>query len=741
MKSYLLQPLRGRDRTDKKTDRTVSPINDNVEKKRTVAGGLIRAIERSPIVSRSTGQSLAAKPKIKIIEKENNLTRSPENHDTSFEEEEKRIRRENLIKEFIMILGRKSEAVESEARLWFFDALRRSHKVYDVHLSYALELRNTTLKTSMLKMWKRATEKHKFRSKLIKNFARTIERACKCKFEEIYEDSIRKIKNVKRLPHTRPTKKVNIPANLNKTSGSTTQYSSNMQALNNSKEAALQRSPQRNSPKKSIIPEARAVVGSSHSNLKKASTSTSRQIKPKPEEAVKTHELPSKKESIPPRPATPVRTSKAKQEPRSSKLAKKESPPRNDTLSARKVKERPPIKILNSSVDESIAKKSSIRNEGIRALSRSTDRQLGEHKKMGVGQLIPKIKTNSLIAPSNGIIVIEKSKSQTSTTTAQSSMIDTMVSDKNLVLDKASILTETHQSASQPTQQNMISRHQDMKNRLLEQIRAREAEAEDEECEDSEESEHASVHRPVPSPVPDSSQTTRLPEVDNLRESRDGQNQHPGLGYPPSDEGRKPVNQSMLSDNASTKVSIQDTGNMSHASIKQRYLDEIQAFKANHSALLSLPKSQEKPNIFFNSLTDKSKDEHLEEELDSILDPKTEQKLFRLQYRKAFRMKAYFSINPRQLFESFLQNFIRNYEEQKERDELLGKKKLQRILAAWKSIPSDPVSKPNKSLTQEIKKESKGEQKIEKADSLALPPQLEQEYMILAAEFRKVINI
>ncbi len=658
MKSYLLHPVRGRDRTDKKIDRTVSPINDNIDKKRAVTGGVNKIIERSPIVSRSIGQSISQKPKIKIVDKDNNRTHSPEANDISFEEEEKRIRRENLMKEFAMILAKKAEAVESEANVYFFDALRRSHKVYDVYLSYALELRGTSLKTSFLKMWKKATEKHKFRSKLIKNFVRNIERVCKGKFEEVYEDTFRKVKATKRLPHSRVSKKPAIPSNLNKTSGSTGPYNSNVHTLNISKEAALQKSPQRNSPKKSVNIESRAIVGSSHSNLKKASTNTSRNLKQKPDEIVKIQDPPIKKENIIPRSVTPVRPTKTKQEPKSSKLAKKESPTKIEApASSQKMKDRHHIKILNSSVDDTISKKSIVsRTEGMKALSRSTDRNLGDDMKISVGNLIPKLKINSMVPPRNGLVQIEKSKSQTSTTTAQSSVIDVIDTtvnteknriiqpDKNLFHDKVVVQIEEKYpdaNSAQPTQQNMISRHQDMKNRLLEQIRAREAE-DDEEYEGSDDSEHASVHRPVPSPIPENSHLIRSPENNQQPTSGNANYSLSGSGYLTSQECTKPVNQSIVSENASTKVSIHDAGNMSHASIKQRYLDEIQAFKANHSALLNLPKSKEKekPNIFFNSLTDRSKDEHIEEELDSILDPKIEQKLFRLQYRKAFRTKA-----------------------------------------------------------------------------------------------------
>ena len=78
-------------------------------------------------------------------------------------------------------------------------------------------------------------------------------------------------------------------------------------------------------------------------------------------------------------------------------------------------------------------------------------------------------------------------------------------------------------------------------------------------------------------------------------------------------------------------------------SIKQRYLEEIQAFKANHSAMLNQPKPKEEAktnNIFFSSVTDRERDDLADFDVDSIVSPKQEQKLFRLQYRKGFRLKA-----------------------------------------------------------------------------------------------------
>lgn len=147
--------------------------------------------------------------------------------------EEQRIRRENLIKDFVMILGRKSDHIEFQAKKGLIDALYKCHKVYDVHLEYANELRETSLKTRLISNWKAAIQKYKFRSKLVKNFARVLERCYKPKFDEVFQEAIKRIKTIKRIPQSRSNKISKQSPNLNKTqnlsallSGTTNLYSS-----------------------------------------------------------------------------------------------------------------------------------------------------------------------------------------------------------------------------------------------------------------------------------------------------------------------------------------------------------------------------------------------------------------------------------------------------------------------------------------------------------------------------------
>lgn len=74
--------------------------------------------------------------------------------------------------------------------------------------------------------------------------------------------------------------------------------------------------------------------------------------------------------------------------------------------------------------------------------------------------------------------------------------------------------------------------------------------------------------------------------------------------------------------------------------MKQRYLDEIQSNQNITAEMTKIPEKYiEKPNIFYNSITEKDPAKSKQEEHDT-LDAKSEHKLFTLMTRKNFRMKA-----------------------------------------------------------------------------------------------------
>ena len=101
-------------------------------------------------------------------------------------------------------------------------------------------------------------------------------------------------------------------------------------------------------------------------------------------------------------------------------------------------------------------------------------------------------------------------------------------------------------------------------------------------------------------------------------------------------------NLSVASENLHQKNPHGSSGHSSfvHSNMKQRYLEEIQAAKTKSGigVVLEDQEPKEEPNIFFHSLSDRNQqpaDQQAEEE-----DPKLEQKLFKLAYRKRFRTKA-----------------------------------------------------------------------------------------------------
>ena len=70
MKSYLLQPLRAKERNDKSASRPVSPIPDPAEKKKVNPVVVSKQHDRGVSgLGKSAAISVSGKPKIKNIEK------------------------------------------------------------------------------------------------------------------------------------------------------------------------------------------------------------------------------------------------------------------------------------------------------------------------------------------------------------------------------------------------------------------------------------------------------------------------------------------------------------------------------------------------------------------------------------------------------------------------------------------------------------------------------------------------
>lgn len=98
------------------------------------------------------------------------------------------------------------------------------------------------------------------------------------------------------------------------------------------------------------------------------------------------------------------------------------------------------------------------------------------------------------------------------------------------------------------------------------------------------------------------------------------------------------------------------------------------------------------------------------------------------------------------IFESFLQNYIKNFEEQETNNSLMGRKKLGRIFSSWKSLQPPKKGRTTTKLHADSKTtvKSKPMKVIEtvksSSESTSLNPMLEQEYMVLVTEFRRVTS-
>ena len=110
------------------------------------------------------------------------------------------------------------------------------------------------------------------------------------------------------------------------------------------------------------------------------------------------------------------------------------------------------------------------------------------------------------------------------------------------------------------------------------------------------------------------------------------------------------------------------------------------------------------------------------------------------------------------LFEGFLQNFIKNFEDQERIDHDLKQKKLTRFFSNWKKqsigevrrivneIPqqatskTQPKQKPDLSPTPTVQKQARSTTNPND-EMYNLHPDLERDYMLLVVEFRKVASI
>jgi hypothetical protein len=221
----LLQPVRSKEvaRTDKRAERPAPSTPDFDKKKKIIAhiSPISKIVEKEnrsvakPVVqfnssthpepsNRSSAQKPGSKSKPKAAEKDEKKGRALESSeitDHSFEEEEKRIRRESLIKDFLIILLHKDASVQEDSKRFLWEYLKKNSKVHDVHVTYADELREVNLKKKFLSNFSIAAENHKFRFKLVRNFSRILSRLWKKPLDEVMAHGFKEVKNVKRQLH------------------------------------------------------------------------------------------------------------------------------------------------------------------------------------------------------------------------------------------------------------------------------------------------------------------------------------------------------------------------------------------------------------------------------------------------------------------------------------------------------------------------------------------------------------
>ena len=91
------------------------------------------------------------------------------------------------------------------------ESLRKYSRIYDIHLAYSTELRETSLKVAFFRNLIEATKRYSFHKKLMRNFVRIINRPLKVHAEAVLKQSFNQIKNLKVSLFKPSTKEVRKP--------------------------------------------------------------------------------------------------------------------------------------------------------------------------------------------------------------------------------------------------------------------------------------------------------------------------------------------------------------------------------------------------------------------------------------------------------------------------------------------------------------------------------------------------
>lgn len=121
--------------------------------------------------------------------------------DDSFELQERKIRRETLLKDLLLTVARKLSQRSRDNLVDTLDSLKKNSQVYTIRLSCAEEFREVALKTKFLTTFKLASEKYQFRVRLIRNFVRVFERLTKPSLVNVISHAFASVQTAKRALH------------------------------------------------------------------------------------------------------------------------------------------------------------------------------------------------------------------------------------------------------------------------------------------------------------------------------------------------------------------------------------------------------------------------------------------------------------------------------------------------------------------------------------------------------------
>lgn len=581
------------------------------------------------------------KPKIKIMEKEavgidkriQLLKKEFEAEDRrearledSFEEQEKRIRRENLLKDFSLLLSRKWSRTESTSKIALLEYLKKNSKIHEVHCSYACELRDANLKRWLLDLWMQAAEKHRFRTKLVRNFARIFNRLLKPHAEAQMQEGVKAIRAVKKPLHRagqRAKPKKNSPQKTERSEVAKTQGGGGAGGV-------LDRIVHPMSKTQTGTSAEIGLMITPPSNVRKpAVPSKSPKTRPAEEKRKEEPAAPAKKEGpgqTASRTPTPVRASRAAKESKESSTEKKQAKQRHS-----------PSKSSVSASLENIGK--NLKQPETPVQSRPS--KLLKPAPGGAGGSLSAARGSK-----------EPAEPSVSPSKAQASAVSGITGTTK---GSAKTSSQSKLPAEQQQTVNPVnSKHQEIKAKLLQQMQADDADeaenGDDHENDDEEEASRDYDQNRKLAATPETQSQLLASGVNHSRlsASQDEAKSKPTLaannsilgdtlGLPRSTVPPKQVAQ------PATKPSIflEDAGekpNIFFNSVERNERKDAKNTDLSDSIKISKPvfREEEKPAAESKQSKRLRQSESEEEELD----PKTDQKLFRLNYRKTFRKKA-----------------------------------------------------------------------------------------------------